>query len=83
MDVVGWLDRVQRRHRWFSLPLGVVYKFLDDQATSMAAMITYYGFASLFPLLLLLVTCLGFALNGNPALQQAVLSSAEIGRAHV
>lgn len=76
MGVVGWLDRAQRRHRWFSLPLGVVYKFLDDQATSMAAMITYYGFASLFPLLLLLVTCLGFALNGNPELQQAVLSSA-------
>jgi hypothetical protein len=62
-----------------SLPLAVVYKFLDDQGTYLAALITYYGFASLFPLLLLLlllVTILGSLLRGDPGLQQQILHSA-------
>jgi YihY family inner membrane protein len=70
------LDDQQRRRRWAGLPLAVVYKMVDDQATYLAAMITYYGFVSLFPLLLLLVTILGFALSGNPGLQEAVVDSA-------
>jgi membrane protein len=76
MDVVRWADRQQRRHRWVGLPLAVVYKMVDDQASYLVAIITYYGFVSLFPLLLLLVTVLGFALSGNAALQQEVLHSA-------
>src|SRR3712207_1076360 len=76
MGVIQWLDDQQRRHRWLGLPLAVVYKMVDDQATFLAAMITYYGFLSLFPLLLLLVTILGFALSGNAALQEQVLDSA-------
>jgi YihY family inner membrane protein len=76
MGFIGWLDDQQRRHSWLGLPLAVVYKMVDDQATFLAAMITYYGFLSLFPLLLLLVTILGFALSGNPALQEQVLDSA-------
>ncbi len=35
------LDRYQRSHRWLGLPLGVVYKFLDDRGTLRAATITY------------------------------------------
>jgi len=76
VGLIGWLDDQQRRHRWAGLPLAVVYKMVDDQATYLAAMITYYGFISLFPLLLLLVTILGFALSGNPDLQAAVVDSA-------
>ena len=44
----------------------MVYKFTDDQGPYLAALITYYGFLSLFPLLLLLVTILGFVLQGDP-----------------
>lgn len=76
MDVTGRLDRFQRRHRWAGFPLAVVYKYVDDQGAFLAALITYYGFLSLFPLLLLLVTVLGYALNSDPALQQRVLDSA-------
>ena len=76
MGVVGRVDAYQRRHGWVGLPLAVVYKFVDDQGTYLTAMITYYGFVSLFPLLLLLVTGLGFALQGDPGLQQRVLDSA-------
>jgi len=74
--MVGALDRFQRRHRWAGLPLAVGYKYADDQGGFLAALITYYGFLSLFPLLLLAVTVLGFVLNGDPGLQQKVLGSA-------
>ncbi|MFF4242709.1 YihY/virulence factor BrkB family protein [Actinomadura geliboluensis] len=74
--MVDRVDAYQRRHRWAGLPLAVVYKFVDDQGAYLTALITYYGFVSLFPLLLLLVTALGFALEGNPGLQQRVLDSA-------
>jgi YihY family inner membrane protein len=76
MSVVDRLDDYQQRHRWLGFPLAVVYKYADDQAGYLAALITYYGFLSLFPLLLLFVTILGFVLNGNPELQQRVLGSA-------
>lgn len=67
------IDRYQRTHRWVGLPVAVVYKFVDDQGGYLAALITYYGFLSIFPLLLILVTVLGFVLSGNPALQQQML----------
>ena len=44
----------------------VVKKFGDDQAGQLAALISYYGFVSLFPLMLVFVTILGFVLEDNP-----------------
>lgn len=70
------LDRFQRRHTWAGLPLAVLYKYFDDQGAYLSALITYYGFLSLFPMLLLLVTILGYSLDGNPGLQRDVLNSA-------
>jgi YihY family inner membrane protein len=74
--LVASLDAFQRRHRWAGFPLAVLYKYADDQGGYLAALITYYGFLSLFPLLLLLVTILGFALHGDPHLQAKLLNSA-------
>ncbi|MEU8032710.1 YihY/virulence factor BrkB family protein [Streptomyces sp. NPDC049099] len=76
MDALARLDRYQRRHRWAGMPLAVVYKFFDDQATYLAALMAYYGFVSLFPLLLFLVAILSAALHGNPQLQHSMLHSA-------
>ena len=77
---VGWfaagVDGFQRRHRWVGFPLAVVYKFADDQGSYLASLIAYYGFASLFPLLLILTTVLGFALRDVPGLRQRILDSA-------
>ena len=42
----------------------------------LAALIAYYGFLSLFPLLLLLVTILGFVLQNDAQLQEQLLDSA-------
>ena len=76
MSVVSKLDGYQRRHRWLALPIAVVYKFVDDLGGYLAALITYYGFLSLFPLLLIFSTVLGFLLPANPQLQQQLIDSA-------
>ncbi len=73
--MVGWLDELQRRNRTVGVIVGVVYKFNDDQGGYLAALITYYGLVSLFPLLLLLTTGLGVVLAGRPDLQTQVLHS--------
>jgi membrane protein len=73
--IVAAIDAYQRRHRWLGFPLAVLYKFGDDQGPYLTALITYYGFLSLFPLLLLMVTILGYALQGDPHLQARVVSS--------
>jgi membrane protein len=70
------LDALQQRHAKFGLPIAVAYKFFDDQGVYLAALITYYGFLSLFPLLLLAVTVLGFVLNHDPSLRARILTSA-------
>lgn len=76
MGVTSRADAYQRQHRWAGLPLAVVYKFFDDQGTYLAAQITYYGVVSLFPLLLLLTTFLGYGLHGSRHFQRQVLDSA-------
>ncbi len=68
------IDRYQQRHRRLTFIAAVVKKFQDDQAGSLAALIAYYGFVSLFPLLLVFVSILGFVIHGDPAEQQKVLS---------
>lgn len=74
-DRLQTLDRLQQRHRWLSFPAAVIKKFGDDEAGRLAALIAYYGFVSLFPLLLVLVTVLGFVLEGSPKTQASVLHS--------
>jgi membrane protein len=74
--VTASLDAVQRRHPTFGYPLAVLYKFIDDQGGYLAALIAYYAFISLFPLLLLLSTVLGWVLVGHPTLRDQVLHSA-------
>jgi inner membrane protein YhjD len=76
MSLSGRLDRAQRRFKALGYPIAVVYKFYDDQGGYLAALVTYYGFLSLFPMLLLLTTVLGFVLHGHAALQQDLVDSA-------
>jgi YihY family inner membrane protein len=76
MGITERLDRFQRRHPAAGFPIAVVYKFLDDDGHFLAALLTYYGFLALFPLLLLLATVLGMVLSGSSELQQHVLNSA-------
>jgi membrane protein len=75
-DLLRKLDAFQKRYAAIGFPFAVVKKFGDDQAGNLAAVIAYYGFFSLFPLLLVLVTVLGMVLRNNPDLQTRILDSA-------
>jgi membrane protein len=75
-EIYGAVDDFQQRRRWLGFPLAVFQKYSDDQASYLAASITYYAFFSLFPLLLVLVTLLGFVLRGHRHLQQSIINSA-------
>jgi uncharacterized BrkB/YihY/UPF0761 family membrane protein len=72
----GRIDRFQRRHPAVGFPVAVVYKYFDDQGSYLAAVLTYYAFVAIFPLLLIGASVLGFLLQGNPELEQEVLDSA-------
>ena len=76
MGLIDGIDAFQQRHRWLAFPIAVWKKFSDDQAGNLAALIAYYAFVSIFPLLLLLITVLGLVLRDHPDLQQHVLNSA-------
>ena len=73
--ILDAIDQVQRRHRWIALPFSLVRKMSDDQGGNLAALIAYYGFLSLFPLLLSFASILGFVLAGDPGLRVRVLES--------
>lgn len=75
MSFVDRLDRFQRRHPVLGFPIAVIYKFFDDQGPYLTALITYYGFLSAFPILLLLSSVLGFVLQGNPDLEKRIIEA--------
>jgi YihY family inner membrane protein len=74
-DRLRALDRRQQQSPRLSFLTAVIKKFSDDGASQLAALIAYYGFFALFPLLLVFVTVLGFVLQGNPSAQNSVLHS--------
>jgi YihY family inner membrane protein len=70
------VDEAQRRRRPLAFSFGVIKKFGDDRGSLLCAMLAFYGFLSIFPLLLLLVTVLGFAGGGTHSLAHRIESTA-------
>ena len=68
-------DLRQQRTKWLAIPIAVVKKFSDDQAGGLAALIAYYAFFSIFPLLLVFVTVLGFVFHGDHSVQNSISNS--------
>ena len=75
MRIVASMDRWQRRHAVGGFPFAVLKKFGEDRASSLAALIAYYAFVSLFPLLLAFVSILGFVLDDDPSLRADVVDT--------
>ncbi len=73
--VIAWADRLQRRHGVLGFPYAVVKKYGDDGGGREAALITYYGFLSIFPLLLLGVAVLSRVLADHPALRHRLVTA--------
>ena len=78
MDIlrpVRAFDRFQQRHRALAIPMAVIKKFSDDSGGSLAALVAYYAFFSLFPLLLVMVTILGFVFQHDVSAQHSIEKS--------
>ncbi|MEO6472692.1 MAG: YihY/virulence factor BrkB family protein [Aeromicrobium sp.] len=73
---ISRIDDFQRRHKVLGFPLAVIYKYFDDQGAYLAAIITYYAFIAIFPLLLMGSSILGFFLQGDPDLRDRLLNTA-------
>jgi membrane protein len=74
--VLAAVDAWQRGHAVAGFPIAVIKKFGDDRASSLAALMAYYAFLSMFPLLLVFVSALGFVLEDDPSLQEDIVDSA-------
>ena len=70
------VDRVQQRSRWLGFPFAVMGKFRDDHGGALTTVIAYNAFFAFFPLLLVVVTVLGFLLGRDSGFQQRLLGSA-------
>jgi YihY family inner membrane protein len=64
-NVLATLDDWQRRHRLPGFLWAVQKKFGDDRGGYLAALVTYYGFLSIFPLLLAAFTVVAYVLSGD------------------
>ena len=67
-------DAFQRKHGSFGFAYAVIKKYGDDEAGYQAALLTYYGFLALFPLLLVLTTVLGLLAGSHPHLRETIIT---------
>lgn len=67
------IDNFQQRHNPTAFIYGVIKKYGDDQASYQCALITYYGFLSLFPLLLVLTSVLQIVLKNHESLHHKIV----------
>jgi membrane protein len=74
--VLRRLDRIQRRWPPFGFVVAVVKKFIDDRGPNLGVQVAYWGFFSVFALLLAFVAILGFVFQGDPSFQKEVRDSA-------
>jgi membrane protein len=72
----GVADKLQARSPLTAVPVAVWKKFQDDQAGYLAALVCYFGFVAVFPLLLIFVTVLDMTLRSDPTLHRDLLNSA-------
>ena len=68
-DALDRLDGWQQRRRALAIPVAVIKKFSDDGADRLGVQIAYWGFFSIFALLLVFTSILGFVFDSNPDLQ--------------
>lgn len=68
-------DRWQQGVPVVAFPVSVWLRYREDRCYEYAALLSYYGFFSIFPLLTVAVTIIGFLLNDNPTLRDELLDT--------
>lgn len=74
-STINRLDAFQQHHPVLALPYAVIKKYGDDEAGYQAALIAYYGFLSLFPLLIVATAVIQLVVQGDTGLQDRLLAS--------
>ena len=69
------IDKIQRRYSPIGFIIGVIKKYGDDQCGYKAALLTYYGYLSLFPLLLVATTLLQIVANSHIGISNELLNN--------
>lgn len=69
------IDTWQQRRRWSAVTYAVIKKYGEDESGYHAALLTYYAFLSLFPLLLVLTTLMSLVASNHPGLQRDIIRS--------
>jgi membrane protein len=73
-NTIRKFDSFQQRHHSLSFPVAVIKRYSDDQIGYQAALLTYYAFLALFPLLLVLTTLTQLIATSQPGLQARIIS---------
>lgn len=73
--LLAWIDELQQRHGVLGFPYAVLKKYLDDGGGRYAALITYYGFLSVFPILLVAAWVVSSILVNRPQLREDVVDA--------
>ena len=73
------LDDFQQRHQGLGYPIAVYRKYSDDQAGNLANLLAYWAFFSIFPLLLVAITIMGFVGIGNGTFKNVLTTLPIIG----
>ena len=68
-------DNLQQSRPWLAVAVGTWKKFSDNRAGNLAALIAYYAFASLFPLLLVAYSILDLISQNNPKLAKRLTAA--------
>lgn len=68
-------DLWQQRHRFPAFTYAVIKKYSEDNAGREAALLTYYGFLALFPLLMILTTVTQAIVGNHPDIQNAIITN--------
>ena len=76
MELLDRVDRLQRRHRALALPVAVSKRFGEHNGSQLAAVVSYYSFFSVFPLMLSFVTILGIVLDDRDDLREDLIDGA-------
>jgi YihY family inner membrane protein len=65
MSLVQKVDAKQKRSTPVAVAVATFKKYSEDRSSNMAAMVAFWGFFSIFPLLIVLVTCLAWLLPAS------------------
>src|ERR1700733_16124648 len=65
MRALETLDEAQKSHKRASIAVATYKRYSEDKSANLATMIAFWAFFGIFPLLLVLVTLLGWILSGS------------------